>query len=140
MTTLDQIVRYRATALLVYAFSFAIWQSTQLETARVQLGLGYMELLAPPFILLWLASTAFLIWQSRKYGRRSGGDELSRTNKARALAAGYWSVTLVAAAGLVAGASLPLPPADVLRVLLVVAVAVPALTYFHLERSGDCTQ
>lgn len=140
MDSLDRITRQRAAALLLYGLSFAIWQTTQLETIKTRLGSALPDLLAPLCILLWLASAGFLIWQSRRHGRRSGGDELSRAYRARALAAGYWSVTLLAAAGLVAGSRLSAPPIDVLRLLLAVAVTVPALSYFYLECFGDGAQ
>lgn len=140
MATLDHIVQRRAAALLIYALSFAFWQASHLEAIQAQAWASALDLLVPLVILLWMASAVFLIWQSRRHGARTGGDELTRSHRAQALAAGYWTVTLLIAAGLVAGARLDAPPADLLRVLLIVAIAVPALSYFYLECAGDGKQ
>ena len=134
MDSLERITQQRTIALALYAGSFAAWQLTQLDLWASANGNQWLNVLAPVFIILWLISTSFLIWQSRKHGSATDGDELTRLHHSTAIKAGYWSAIVATALGLIAAPRLAVSTQDLLRTILVVAVAVPVLTYVVLER------
>lgn len=140
MNTLERITGWRTAALAINGLSFATWQLAQLESLRPHLAPPIPGLLVPLAILVWIASAAYVIWQGRRHGQRSDGDELTQLHRARSLSAGYLSTTVLIAVALAASSRLAIPPADVLRTLLVAAVLVPVLTFLHMERRSDSTE
>ena len=132
----------RCTLLLLIAVAFPLWQiplTDTLSDTTQQYGLVYA--LSTLGMVVWTIALIWFIALGRKIDQdkdpSSWGeldDELVRANRARAFTIGYLSAVVTAAALLMLDFLVPLTGKDVARLVIVVCVVVPALSFVTLER------
>lgn len=139
----EAIQKRRNRILTMMPILFTIWQAAFLSSKdNWEIPLRLVDQVRIGANLVFAAALLFLLAAGGglfrgKAVRELLNDEATRDHRARACAAGFWAVAVMSL--ILYGLSLiePLRAADILHLILSVAVAVPALRFAMLERRAE---
>lgn len=140
MSTVDQISKGRVGFLLLNGLAFAAWQATELGQVQEALDGHILSIANGSALALWTLTLVALLVPFCVRPRIEAEDELTRENRHKAFAWGYWVVIASAVIALFIASNMTVPADDLLRLVMIVGVSAPILRFAIMEgsmASGD---
>lgn len=142
MDTADRLAEQRRRLLIVTAIGFVAWQAPLSDRVQAMsdgvFSIANIVSAGGFFVCAAVLLILFFGWARGVKDRKAQAvleDELTRHNRAQALAAGFWSMLLAAAGMFALSLFYSIGGAEAAHLLITVGVAAPLLRFAFLERA-----